>query len=174
VERMNKMVAEFLEFTRGDKTSSNVIETDYEQFVNEIIDELRPEVAGVSVTIELAGAPPKANVLIDPTRLAHVFYNLISNACDAMPGGGKIKIRLAQKGREVVTEVEDSGKGIPSEIAQRLFEPFATFGKAGGTGLGLSICKRVVEDHWGRIGVRQEPGRGAIFAFTLPVTATTK
>jgi signal transduction histidine kinase len=174
VERMSKMVTEFLEFTRGDKSSSTVIETDYAQFVNEIIDELRPEVAGVAVTIELVGPVPKATVLIDPTRLAHVFYNLVSNACDAMPGGGKIKIRLTQKGREVVTEIEDSGKGIPSQIAHRLFEPFATFGKASGTGLGLSICKRVVEDHCGRIEVRQQPGRGAIFAFTLPLTATLK
>jgi signal transduction histidine kinase len=114
------------------------------------------------------------NVLIDPTRLAHVFYNLVSNASDAMPRGGKIRIRLVPKGGEIVTEVEDSGKGIPPQIAQRLFEPFATFGKAGGTGLGLSICKRVVEDHSGRIEVRQEPGRGAIFVFTLPVTVTTK
>ena len=171
VERMSKMVTEFLEFTRGDKTSSNVIETDYAQFVNEIIDELRPEVAGTSVAIELNGPLPRVNVLIDPTRLAHVFYNLVSNACDAMPGGGKIKIRLAQKSREVITEIEDSGKGIPPQIAQRLFEPFATHGKAGGTGLGLSICKRVVEDHSGRISVRQEPGRGAIFVFTLPLTA---
>jgi len=171
VERMNKMVMEFLEFTRGDKTSSNVIETDYAQFVNEIIDELRPEVAGVSVTIELSGPPAKVDVLIDPTRLAHVFYNLVSNACDAMPGGGKIKIRLMRKDQEVVTEVEDGGKGIAAQIAQRLFEPFATHGKAGGTGLGLSICKRVVEDHGGRIDVRQEAGRGAIFVFTLPVAA---
>lgn len=106
--------------------------------------------------------------------MARVFYNLVSNACDAMPGGGKIKIRLMQKDRDVVTEVEDGGKGIPAQFAQRLFEPFATYGKAGGTGLGLSICKRVVEDHCGRIDVRQEPGRGAIFGFTLPVVAATE
>ncbi|HXT39181.1 MAG TPA: ATP-binding protein [Candidatus Angelobacter sp.] len=171
VERMGKMVTEFLEFTRGDKTSSNLIETDYAQFVNEIIDELRPELTARSVNIEMAPAPPKVNVLVDPTRLAHVFYNLVSNSCDAMPGGGKIKIRIARKEREVVTEFEDSGKGIPSQIAERLFEPFATYGKAGGTGLGLSICKRVVDDHQGRMSVRQEAGRGAIFVFTLPVAA---
>ena len=174
VERMGKMVTEFLEFTRGDKTTSNVIETDYAQFVNEIIDELRPELTARSVAIELATPLPRATVLIDPTRLVHVFYNLVGNACDAMTGGGKIQIRLARKHPEVVTEIEDGGKGIPPQMAQRLFEPFATYGKAGGTGLGLSICKRVIEDHHGRIEVRSEPGHGAIFLFTLPLVASTE
>ena len=174
VERMGKMVTEFLEFTRGDKTTSNVIETDYAQFVNEIIDELRPELTARSVAIELATPPPKATVLIDPTRLVHVFYNMVGNACDAMTGGGKIQIRLARKHPEVVTEIEDGGKGIPPQMAQRLFEPFATYGKAGGTGLGLSICKRVIEDHHGRIEARSEPGHGAIFLFTLPLVASTE
>jgi len=169
VERMSKMVAEFLEFTRGDKSISHLQETDYAQFVREIADELRPELVGRSVALELADPLPKATVLIDPTRLAHVFYNLAGNACDAMAGGGRITIRLARKDRDVVTEFEDSGPGIPPEIAERLFEPFATYGKAGGTGLGLSICKRVIRDHQGTIAVRQEPGRGAIFVFTLPV-----
>ena len=171
VERMTKMVTEFLEFTRGDKTASNLIETDYAQFIHEIIDELRPDLAARSVSIEMAAPLPKVNVLIDPTRLAHVFYNLAGNACDAMPGGGKIQIRLARKDQEIVTEIEDGGKGIPPQIAERLFEPFATHGKPGGTGLGLSICKRVVEDHHGKIVVRREPGRGAIFVFTLQVVA---
>ena len=174
VERMGKMVTEFLEFTRGDKTISNLFETDYAKFVNEIIDELRPEVMARSISIEMTAPQSSINVLIDPTRLVHVFYNLVGNACDAMPEGGGIKIRLAEKGREVVTEIEDSGEGIPPEIAGRLFEPFATYGKAGGTGLGLSICKRVIEDHQGRIDIRQEPGRGAIFAFTLPVVIATE
>jgi len=169
VERLGKMVREFLEFTRGDKSSSNVDQLDFSQFLNEIIDELRPELAARSVTIEFAASPPKLEVLADPTRLAHVFYNLAGNACDAMKDGGRIIIRVARQDQVVVIEVEDSGKGVPPEIADRLFEPFATHGKAGGTGLGLSICKRVVEDHNGKITVRQEPGRGAIFVITLPI-----
>ena len=174
VERMSKMVKEFLEFTRGDKSSSNVVEMDYAQFITELVDELRPELAGLSVRLDLEEPLPKVNVVIDPTRLAHVFYNLVSNACDAVQGGGNIQVRLAREGQEVVTEIEDSGKGIPPEIVPRLFEPFATYGKARGTGLGLSICKRVIEDHGGRINARNEPGRGAIFVFSLPVVCATE
>jgi len=69
----------------------------------------------------------------------------------------------------VLTEIEDTGPGIAPEIAPTMFEPFATYGKSQGTGLGLSICRRIVTDHRGRIAARGEPGRGAIFAFTLPV-----
>ncbi len=86
-----------------------------------------------------------------------------------MPDGGVVTFRFQATPQEVATEIEDSGKGIAPEIASRMFEPFATYGKAQGTGLGLSICRRIVEDHRGRIFARTEPGRGAIFVFTLPV-----
>jgi signal transduction histidine kinase len=91
------------------------------------------------------------------------------NATDAMTGDGKIILRFSIKDNEVVTEIEDTGPGIAPEIADRLFDAFATFGKAHGTGLGLSICKKIVEDHHGRIFARNEPGRGAVFFFTLPI-----
>ena len=68
----------------------------------------------------------------------------------------------------MVTEIEDSGRGIAPEIAGQLFEAFATHGKAHGTGLGLSICKRIIEDHQGWISARNQPGRGAVFSFGLP------
>jgi len=98
-----------------------------------------------------------------------VFENLIHNATDAMTEGGKIKLRVLPKAAEVVTEIEDAGLGIAPEIADRLFEAFATYGKANGTGLGLSICKRIIDDHHGWISARNEPGRGAVFSFGLPL-----
>jgi signal transduction histidine kinase len=86
-----------------------------------------------------------------------------------MPDGGKIYLRFQQDAKEVVTEIEDTGPGIPPEIADKLFEAFATHGKKHGTGLGLSICKKIVEDHGGRIWARNEPNRGAVLAFALPL-----
>ena len=83
--------------------------------------------------------------------------------------GGKILLRFQLGENEVVTEMEDTGPGIPPEMADRLFQPFATHGKSHGTGLGLSICKKIIEDHGGRIWVRTAPGRGAIFCFALPL-----
>jgi two-component system sensor histidine kinase DctS len=86
-----------------------------------------------------------------------------------MTEGGKITLRVLPKDTEVVTEIEDAGPGVAPEIAEQLFEAFATHGKAHGTGLGLSICKRIIEDHHGWISARNEPGRGAVFSFGLPI-----
>jgi two-component system sensor kinase FixL len=69
----------------------------------------------------------------------------------------------------VVTEIEDTGPGVAPEIANNLFVAFATFGKAHGTGLGLSICKKIIEDHKGRIWVTHQSGKGALFSFALPM-----
>jgi signal transduction histidine kinase len=88
-----------------------------------------------------------------------------------MPNGGKIILRFFVSGSELAIEVEDTGRGIAPEIAQTLFQPFATHGKVRGTGLGLTICKRIVEDHGGKITAHSAPGKGATFRFTLPLTA---
>ena len=111
---------------------------------------------------------PAVPLLLDPTRLRRVFHNLLHNAGDVMPNGGIVMLRFTLKEGRVITEIEDTGPGIAPEIAPKLFEPSATFGKKDGTGLGLSICKRIIEDHRGRIWPETKPGRGAIFIFSLP------
>jgi signal transduction histidine kinase len=168
VDRLAGMIGEVLEYTRGSSRPVAVVPIDYRRFVQQVLDEIRPEAAQRSVNIECENPPPQALVLVDPARLPHVFHNLINNAIDFMPAGGKITLRFRVSAAEVITDIEDSGPGIAPEIAEHLFEPFATHGKAHGTGLGLSICKRIVEDHNGKIGVRSEPGCGAVFSFTLP------
>ena len=86
-----------------------------------------------------------------------------------MLDGGRIFLRFKFDENEITTEIEDTGPGIAPEVADKIFQPFTTHGKAHGTGLGLSICKKIVEDHGGKISVRSEAGRGAIFCFTLPL-----
>ncbi|MBI5773199.1 MAG: cyclic nucleotide-binding domain-containing protein [Verrucomicrobia bacterium] len=167
VARLSNMISELLEFTRGAQASVVLASTNYAQFVSQLMEEIEPELADKNVRLALA-APPALNLLLDPQRLTHVFYNLIHNAVDEMPDGGKITIRFLVSDKEVVTEFEDTGSGIKPEIAAKLFEPFATFGKSKGTGLGLSICKRIVEDHRGSISVRSTAGKGATFAFSIP------
>jgi len=125
-----------------------------------------------SVTIEMENEPPSIAMVINPKRLNRVFRNITNNATEAMPGGGKVFVRFQSRPAEVVTEIEDTGPGIPPEMDGRLFEAFATHGKVHGTGLGLSICKRIIEDHHGWITGRSEPGRGAVFAFGLPLPKT--
>ena len=169
VDRMSNMINELLEFTRG--TQSNIIlaETNYANYVNHLVEELRQEVAVKGITIVLQPPPSELTVLLDPARLTHVFYNLVHNGVDAMPTGGTITISFSQKGAEMSTEVADTGAGIAPEIAGQLFEAFATYGKAQGTGLGLSICRKIIEDHRGRISAHNGPNGGAVFTFTLPI-----
>jgi signal transduction histidine kinase len=121
------------------------------------------------VSIELQNEPPAIKLLLDSRRLRRVFFNLVHNATDMMLDGGKIFIRFHSDQKEIITEIEDTGPGIAPEIADKLFQAFTTFGKSHGTGLGLSICKKIVEDHGGRIWVRNEPKRSAIFCFALPL-----
>lgn len=170
VERMSNMISELLEFTRGGSSSTVVMgRLDYPKFAQQMLDELRPEMEAKGVKLLRENAPPNVRLLLDPVRLGHVFQNILNNACDAMPDGGVITVRFREEPEAVVTEIEDSGPGIAPEIASRLFEAFATFGKSRGTGLGLSICKRIIQDHSGRISAFNSARGGAIFAFSLPL-----
>jgi len=173
VDRLSNMINELLDFTRGSQKPAVLAPTNYATFIQQLVEELRPELADRRVTITCENDPPNRELLLDPTRLARVFFNLLNNAVDAMPDGGSIRLRFATTPTEVTTEIEDSGPGIAPEIANRMFEPFATYGKAQGTGLGLSICRRIIEDHRGKIFARNEPGHGAIFVFTLPIPSQT-
>lgn len=169
VDRISDLVNEILEFTQGSQTAFVPAPTDYAYFVHHMVDEIRPEIEIKSATLEYENEPPSIKLPLNPKRLRRVFYNLVFNATDAMTSGGRILIRFKVTDTDVITEIEDSGPGIAPEIADRLFDAFATFGKAHGTGLGLSICKKIIEDHRGRISARNEPGRGAVFAFALPI-----
>jgi signal transduction histidine kinase len=169
VDRVSDMISEIMDFTQGTHADYVLGQNDYGLFVKNILEELRPEVELRETRIEAAAPPVSVRIAFDPKRLRRVFFNLVHNATDAMPRGGKIFFRFRVEGNELVTEIEDTGPGIAPEMAGKLFEAFATFGKAHGTGLGLSICKRVIEDHKGRIWAQTLPGRGAIFDFALPL-----
>jgi signal transduction histidine kinase len=169
IENIKGMIGDILEFTQGTATQAAFVSADYRQFVTELLPGLEADARLKSARIELQNDPPAVPFRLDARRLRRVFFNLLHNAMDVMPGGGVIFLRFQQNDREVVTEMEDTGPGIAPEIADRLFQPFATHGKPHGSGLGLSICKKNVEDHGGRMAVRHEPGHGAIFYFTLPL-----
>jgi signal transduction histidine kinase len=168
VDRISNMVSELLEFTRGSHTNVVLAQMDYKAFVEQLIEDVQQEVGFKSVKIEYVNRPPSVGVRINPQRLSRVFHNLMGNAADAMPAGGTIKLQFASNGEDLVTELQDSGKGIAPQMLDHLFEAFATYGKSNGTGLGLSICKKIVQDHQGRIYARNVPNGGALFGFTLP------
>jgi two-component system, NtrC family, sensor kinase len=96
-----------------------------------------------------------------------VFFNLIANALEAMPRGGRLQITAREAGNCVLIELEDTGPGIPHGIRDRLFEPFSTSGKQNGLGLGLALARQTVLNHGGDIWV--EPAAGARFVIRLPL-----
>lgn len=168
IERINDLIADILEFTQG-KPSANRAPVNFATFIEQIATELRPELELRSIRLEFAGAAPTGAVNADARRLRRVFLNLAHNAMEVMPEEGTLTFRFRQEASEIVTEIADSGPGIAAEMLNRLFQPFATHGKAHGSGLGLSICKKIVEDHGGRIWAANDPQGGAVFSFTLPV-----
>jgi signal transduction histidine kinase len=169
VERISDMVGDILIFTEGKPADAEIKPASYYTFVLDLIADLRAEAELKDARIEMQNEPPAILIQFNPRRLSRVFSNLVHNATDMMLNGGTIFLRFHCDEKEIVTEIEDTGPGIAPEIADKLFEVFATFGKAHGTGLGLSICKKIIEDHKGRIWARNEPGRGAVFAFALPL-----
>jgi signal transduction histidine kinase len=169
VERIGNLINDILEFTQGPSAAWVLAPMDYNIYMRQVTDEIRLDLEVKGVQLDLENQPPPLRLQLNPKRLSRVFYNLAHNAADALPKGGKIILRFHADKNEIITEVEDTGPGIAPEIADRLFEPFATHGKVHGTGLGLSICKKIVEDHGGRIWARNEPSHGAVFAFALPL-----
>jgi len=168
VERMSGMIGEVLDFTRHSRSRVDLSLTNFPEFIKEMVEELRPECARKSIVIEIKTPLPRIRIPVDRHRLPHVFTNLVRNAIDVMPRGGRIMLSFALSNGDVIIKVEDTGPGISPGISAHLFEPFFTHGKSHGTGLGLSICKRIVEDHKGWIAASNRRGGGAAFTFSLP------
>ena len=107
----------------------------------------------------------------DPESLKEVLVNLLLNACEAMPGGGRIRIAVARRNVEhrkmAVLSVRDWGPGIPEKILEHIFEPFFST-KEDGSGLGLAITKRIVMEHGGTFKVFCPEDGGALFEIALP------
>jgi signal transduction histidine kinase len=109
-------------------------------------------------------------VKIDPDQMQQVFLNLLLNARDAMPEGGKLDISMKESDGSVRMVFADTGTGIETEVKDKVFDPFfTTKGPSRGTGLGLSICYSIIKDHGGTIEVESEQNKGTKFIITLPV-----
>ncbi len=169
---INELVMDILDFTQSAPAPISLPPLDYREFIQNVVKELDAVTQLKAVAVQLENEPPDIKLRFDPHRLRRVLFNLVGNAVDMMPGGGQIVFRFQNNGSEIITEVQDTGPGIAPKIADKLFQAFVTFGKEHGTGLGLSICKKVIEEHGGRISARNAPDRGAIFYFALPIRRT--
>ncbi len=166
--RMVQIIGELLEFSRT--THGQFDLTGINDLVEQAIKELAPQADrnSVIITADYHGADMPA---VHGVRLFQVCCNLIKNAIDAMPEGGRLTITTGVVDEQVVIRVADTGMGLPAE-ADRVFEPFFTTKEAGkGTGLGLAICKDFVEGMDGVIGAAAVPGGGAEFTIRIPVAS---
>ncbi len=101
------------------------------------------------------------------SRMKLMFFNLITNALEAMPSGGEVRIGATRNRDYVLVAIEDTGPGIPHEICDKVFEPFVTAGKGNGLGLGLALSRQALLDHRGDMWI--EPAAGARFVIRLPL-----
>ena len=138
--------------------------TSMSSLIDEVLSSLEiPD--GIQVSVNIPEKLPKIHV--DPCMMKRVFTNLITNALQAMPDGGEMRIDGSIRDRTAMIGVEDTGIGIPRENLDKMFRPLFTT-KSKGQGMGLSVCKRLVEAHDGFISVESEVGKGSRFTVNIP------
>jgi two-component system NtrC family sensor kinase len=136
------------------------------------IDLVRLRAEKKRVAISFRRDVPAMPVVADGPQLEQVFVNLLLNAVDAVPDGGRVEVAAELEAGHVRVQVRDEGPGIAAEHLSRIFDPFFTTKEVGtGTGLGLSVSYGIVRSHGGEIDVESSPGRGAVFTVSLPEAA---
>jgi len=173
INRLERIIKDFLQFARpsdptmGETTTQQVLRTVHDLLKSQL------EARGIQLVLEPG---ERVGLRADKQQLEQVLINLVQNAADSLEaGGGTITLRGRQgaarlDGRStpaVILEVADTGKGIPPEVQERLFDPFFST-KAGGTGLGLPISERIIEKHGGLIQFQTQVNRGTTFQIVLP------
>jgi len=162
--RMKELFDELL--ARSSGIDRGVEPCDLRELVTGAVDKVAIVAEAQSVKV-VQNVPEKVVIAVERQRIQRVLVNLFVNALDVMPGGGAIRICAIPERHSVLIKVRDTGPGIAPEIRDRLFQPFATAGKAGGLGLGLAFSRQAVLDHGGQMWVGSG-SRGACFAFSLP------
>ena len=171
-QRLNGLITDFLAYTGP--SQRNTMRLDVAVLLRDVAEAVRAgEAREKGVAVELAPLPTLM-VEGDGEQLKQVAWNLVRNAVQAAPAGGKLMIdgfeQIRHGSRYVVAMVVDTGAGIAPGILEKIFNPFFTT-KEGGTGLGLSISQRIVHQHKGFIEVRPAPGKGCAFSVFLPAAS---
>jgi signal transduction histidine kinase len=163
--RMRELMADLAAVNCGRTSTPEICKI--RDVINDASDAALPASETQSVQI-LHDVPDDLAMPLERSRIQRVFFNLITNALEAMPRGGTIRIAARKADNFVLIAVEDTGPGIPRRIRERLFEPFVTAGKEHGLGLGLALSRQTVLDHGGDMWT--EPASGARLVIRLPLT----
>jgi len=172
-DRLNGMIDEILEFTRGSPTRLRRQSVSLEELVAKLQRVLEPDLQsrGIRFAQDLAYA---GAVTVDVDRMLRAMINIASNALDAMEPGGTFLVRSRGRNAHVEIDLADDGHGIPEDLQARIYEPFFTHGKPRGIGLGMSITRKIVEEHGGQIRIDSEVGRGTTFTVSLPTDVAAR
>ena len=172
IDRINNLIKSLLDFARPKAPAFEVV--DLPPLLQDVLDLIGPAMARAGITAEQKMDLPAVRLRADRQRLQEALLNILLNAVQAMPHGGRIMVRgsfepdAGDAPGMVKIEVSDTGPGIPPERAERIFQPFYTT-RSDGTGLGLAVARQVVEEYGGSVAVRSTPGEGATFVLRLPV-----
>ena len=166
VDRLNTTVNGILHYSRG---RSGIISPSepLAGIIAGVARLLDSKLKNKSIDFDLLGNSMAKGYHIEREKLSQVFLNIILNAIDAVPEGGKIRVRMEKKPGGLAVLVSDNGPGIAAEVRERVFLPFYTE-KEDGTGLGLPITRKIVESYGGRITVSDANDGGACFTIFLP------
>ena len=170
-DRLTQVLAKLLGFSRMDEPKKDLLN------MNDIVDDTvlfmehhLTRFKNVAISVEKKSDLPKVHV--DRIHVQQTMVNLLMNAAQAMPEGGRIQIRTGMNDQYVFIAITDTGIGIKDEDLDRIFEPFfTTKEKEQGTGLGLSLCKRLIEANAGKIEVESKVGEGTTFTIMIPINA---
>jgi len=167
ISRIVGMTEELLEFCRGKKGVLQLAECEVSALIREILPLLEKDLRARGITVR-TDLKYSGTIQADKEKLKRVFFNLTTNARDAMSEGGELTITSDQVGEFVLFSFKDTGCGIPRELQKRMFDPFVSVGKSHGTGLGMTIVKKIVGEHRGTISVESEVGEGTTIHIKLP------
>jgi signal transduction histidine kinase len=163
-QRIDRIVQQFLDYARPPRLAPR--KTDLRDMLDAAAGALRAQAATRRITIDsdVAGA---GDAVCDPDQLKQAVDNLLRNAIDASPDGGRVRLEAGRDGADAVMTVVDEGPGIPADIVPKIFDLYFTT-KADGTGVGLAVTNQIVEAHQGRIDVDSTPGRGTRMSIRIP------
>lgn len=165
VTRLDGIIRQFLSAIRPSKPNlrpSNIVAV-----IGETLNVMRVDIENRRIEVNISAARDVPDVLADSEQIKQVFFNLVKNAMEAMPDGGKLDISISADDAFLRTDFRDNGVGIPEDQLGRLFDAYHTT-KAKGTGLGLMIVQRIINDHGGQIEVSSKVGEGTCFRVLLP------
>jgi PAS domain S-box-containing protein len=168
IDRLDAVVKRFLDFTRP--MDIRLEATQLADLLKEVLEIARPQFLKSSIQLAQLLPIDVPEVYVDRALLKQAVLNLVLNAAEAMPNGGKLTLVLSRRGEMAEISVGDTGKGIPPENRQKIFQLFFTT-RPGGSGIGLASAFRIVQLHNGSIDFTSEVGRGTTFRIELPLAA---